>query len=276
MWHLAKKLWKRLTTRVGVRPRLEPLDKLHPDDVRETTNHWSSLLYRTEFQPVVIEAGLERGVDVGGVSFRPDGQHPCVRAVKKGLRSDRRETAMRWCFERCRRFVRDGGEVEDGMIPLPNAPVPGDDTRPESVFPWSVVEEGAVPVDVGAEPEGDAGEWTDEFESLIDECAPTNFPEVTEEPEPIDAVGLVDADDRWRWMPATRRARARGAVYAACGYDGLPLRIHRVVAREHAPFWPAVTAGLYSVLEARRCFDRLFCQTPSPVVREWERARKTR
>ncbi len=289
MWELARELYRRMTDRLGVRPRLEPIEKLHPVDVREVTDHWSTFLYHVDMQPVVVDAPVWRSVDIGGLCLGRDGAHPCVQAMLRGRHSHHPKLAMRRLLFAYYDFLETRDAVDPLAAPHANASIPK--ATSDDVFPWAPsqsdgpsspetpevvkrIERLVSRVTPGDHrsmvSETDIERQVDRFEDLLETFRSSNTRSSGAPGPPIDAIGLVDDRDDWRWMPAGERDQSwRVAASSAFGYDRLPIRVHRIVVRDHAPHWPGVLDGEYSRSEALALFDRLFYQIPTHVMRAW-------
>jgi hypothetical protein len=71
----------------------------------------------------------------------------------------------------------------------------------------------------------------------------------------VCGTALIRGDD-WVWL--ITHGYHRACVLAAMGHERIPVRINKVVFREHAGYWPHVVDGLYATEEAIMVFDKIF------------------
>ncbi len=248
---MLKKLFRqahnRFATRFGQRLRIEPLDVLQPHDVRDTTNHWGSLLYHAEQQPVVIEAELLRSTDLGGFSLHSSATHPYVLAVAHAREAVRPKQAL---YHRLCSFQHHLQDTE----PTPLSPISGP-AGGELRLPWQP--DGIRPSRFEPICSQQLSRCADSLYRMLKRAQITRFFR-TDEPAPIGAVALISSEDHFRWMPIGEPDRRRAAVFSALGIHRLPLRVERLVIREHLHLWPGVVDGQWSAREAAEAFDRLF------------------
>lgn len=64
----------------------------------------------------------------------------------------------------------------------------------------------------------------------------------------------------------------RAASLAALGHDSIPAILHpTIIDRNDIPKWPGVAASVFTVGQAERIFDMMFCARPPEAALRWQR-----
>jgi len=75
--------------------------------------------------------------------------------------------------------------------------------------------------------------------------------------------------NREDWACVITQGQHRVAVLSALGYDKVPVYITRVVDYIDLPYFPKITAGVYSLDEASELFGRMIIGEPIPALSPW-------
>lgn len=84
----------------------------------------------------------------------------------------------------------------------------------------------------------------------------------------INAVLLVNEDQEYVWQAIGGQHRA--SVLCGLGYEKILVRIHKVIRKSDAMYWPNVINGTYSLEEALNIFDMIFNAEFSHITNKWD------
>lgn len=279
----------------GYRLRLVPADHTHPIDLRDGVNDPRALLYHGNPRPVLINAPIDKGYALDSFPLDPDGPHPFVCAVREGRNSEYPRQAIAEVLREYYSLVQPNSAAEWLGVSETDVPEFADVPAWMRIFPWRNVslltrrkaielvarrENEEHGLDAGA----DAG-WrafgpvsedvlqveVERLYGLMKSISENGLLRHNEPHGDIRAVALVDENGEWRWQ-TDWGGQHRVAALTAMDYKLLPVRIWRVVFRNHVSHWPNVSSGLYTENAALDLFDRIFDRQIPPPVQTWEEA----
>ena len=279
----------------GYRLRLVPADSVHPVDLRDEANDPRALLYHGKPRSVLIDAPVNTGYALDSFPLDPNGPHPFIRAVREGCDSEYPRQAIAEVLREYYSVVQPESAAE--WLGLSERDVPEFDEVPGwmRIFPWRNVslstrrkaiervarrENKKHGVDAGA----DAG-WrafgpvseevlqveVERLYRLMKSISENGLLRHNEPHGDIRAVALVNESGEWHWQ-TDWGGQHRVAALTAMGYERLPVRIWRVVFRDHVSHWPKVSSGFYTENAALDIFDRIFHRQIPPSVQPWKDA----
>ncbi len=278
----------------GWRIRLMPTDKVDAVDVRQTANHPASILYHGErtAESVLVDLPIDRGYSIEAFPLAPGGPHPFVCAIQRAEESSNPREAIRRVLAEYYRTVQPTNAAEwlglspDEVPELANAPccarlMPWDaetiDERYHGVQSLARSENRRygkpLGIDHGWKLCGPVTEpflelQTDRLHSLYRSFKEQGLVRHDELDGDIRTAVLIDEHGDWRWLQCGGGFH-RSAVASALGYRTIPVRIWRLIFREHVDLWPQVASGEFSRRGALKLFDRIFSGRPASVAQPW-------
>ena len=277
--------------RFGYRLRLQPLRKVHPEDVRNAGNDPRALHYYTNNQ-VLLNAPVSKGFGLDHYPARKRGPHPFVRASLTGLNSAVPKKDIRGVLEQYYRCVQPESAAEWMGFSPHRLPGLADEPPWGRVFPWRSTTVEAMKRGIEATATIDNAQggknltiehgWRS-FGPVSDEILEIETTRIMNLIQSVErngiqrnnlpggdiiAIALVDDDGDWRWL-VEAGGEHRLPVLAAMGYKEIPIRVRLVIYRNDVDIWPNVNSGLYSRDVALEIFDRYFQESYPPIVQRY-------
>lgn len=260
-------------------------------DIRKESNHPFELLYRSQFDPILIDADIRWGRSLRNIALDPPEEHPFAYAIIHGMKHGDRELAIRDALQSYYASVQPQNPAEWMGIghssilceyPAWALSMPWDKRTP---YEWQLIREDFVlnenkefqknlTIEQGWHFWGPAADEKIEIETkrldrLVSSLLKNGLARHDGHDGDIRAVVLKNDAGDWRWQVTGGEHRAAGL--AAFGYKSIPIRVIQIVNRQDVNIWPNVTAGFFTREEALAVFDQIFSGIPTGAIRNWKK-----
>lgn len=262
---------------------LEFLDGI-PDDP-------AFLLYRCRPQPAMIRVPLPKGRGLPFFSFDSASQHPMVAALQRAGADEDLFLRVREMLHRYYQLVQPQTAAEVLGLSGLEHPALAEQPSWSATMPWEPwpPQQSAELVTRGVRRENRRGGLACGIEAGWAWAGPVSDEKLELETRRIVDVHHSIASGGYRraavqgsemavyvlrrgagdWVWQCRTGQHRAAAAAACGIAELPVRVLRVVDRNHAHCWPQVQLGLLSEVAAVGVFDAVFAGAQPPCTSRW-------
>ena len=264
-------------------------------DLRDSTNHPTSLLYSELYKSCLVNALPNHGRSQPGFSL--DGKSPFVLSAKKAIINglDDKENSVkiiRSVFDKYYEYIQANNASE--WLGLKKNKLLNQQPPWGAVFPWRArsiesyrlsFEKAAIEenIAIGYQDRGIEYGWlfngpvsdikiqieSERMAYVLYQIYENGYQRSFENDGDARATALVNEVGEWRWILTAGNHRASAAT--ALGFTEIPIRINLIIKRSDYQLWPQVVDGVYSKEEALYIFDSLFHAHPPSFTTKWEK-----